>query len=93
MSTDLELTELETIVRDRVAGVVDDVAPDELDLDGDLADEYGLMSLNKVLLLTSVCDDADVALSSFTEHDLAAMRTARDIVAALAVHTGQGAAA
>jgi hypothetical protein len=76
--------ELELIVRDRVAQVVDGVSPDELDLTADLADEYGLTSLNKVLLLTSVCDDAAVELSRFTEHDLAATRTAGDLVAALA---------
>lgn len=84
-------TDLEGIVRDRVAQVVDDVTPDELDLTADLADEYGLTSLNKVLLLTGVCDDADVSLSHFTEQDLATMRTAGDIVAALVAHAGSGA--
>jgi len=80
-------TDLERIVRDRVAQVTDDVTADDLDPAADLADEYGLTSLNKVLLLTSVCDDAGVELSHFTEHDLAAMRTAGDIAAALAAHT------
>jgi len=84
---------LEAIVRDRVAQVVDDVAPGELDLTADLAYAYGLTSLNKVLLVTSVCDDAGVDLGHFTEPDLAAMRSAADVVAALAAHTGSGAAA
>lgn len=78
-------TDLDAIVRDRVTQVVD-VAPEVMAMDADLVDEYGLTSLNKVLLLTSVCDDAGVALSHFTEQDVASMRTARDIVAALAVH-------
>ncbi|WP_067182450.1 phosphopantetheine-binding protein [Microtetraspora niveoalba] len=78
--------EVEAAVRDRVAQVVEDVAADEIDLDVDLADEYGLTSLNKVLLLTAVCDDTAVDLSNFTEHDLAAMRTARQIVTALSAH-------
>jgi hypothetical protein len=83
-------TDLEQIVRDRVADVVDDVTPGELDLSADLADEYGLTSLNKVLLLTSVCDDAAVDLSHFTEDDLARMRSAKDVIAALSVHSGAG---
>lgn len=82
-------TELTEIVTDRVLGVVEEVSPEEFDLDADMADEYGLTSLNKVLLLTSVCDDADVSLSHFTEHDLTRMRSARDIVNALARHSGQ----
>jgi hypothetical protein len=86
-------TDLESIVRDRVAQVLDDVAPGELDLDADLAYEYGLTSLNKVLLVTSVCDDAGVDLRHFTEQDLAGMRTATDMITALAAHTGQGAPA
>lgn len=75
--------DLEATVRDRVAQVIDDVPAGELDVDADLADEYGLTSLNKVLLLTAVCDDADVPLSHFTEADVAAMRSVRDIVSAL----------
>ena len=86
-------TDLEAIVRDRVTQVVDDVTAGELDLTADLAYDYGLTSLNKVLLLTSVCDDAAVELSHFTEHDLAAMRSAGDVIAALAVHAGQETAA
>jgi hypothetical protein len=80
-------TDLESIVRDRVAQVVDDVTPGELDLTADLAYEYGLTSLNKVLLVTSVCDDAGVGLGHFIEQDLAGMRSAADVIAALAAHT------
>ena len=84
-------TDMERIVRDRLVEVTDDVTPEELDLTADLADEYNLTSLNKVLLLTSVCDDAQVSLSHFTEHDLATMRTAGDVVAALTAHSRPGA--
>lgn len=79
-------TDLETLVRDRAARVLTDVAPGELDLGADLADEYGLTSLNKVLLVMSVCEDAGVDLGHFTEQDLAGMRTGADLVGALAVH-------
>jgi acyl carrier protein len=82
-------TELEAIVRGRVVDVLGDVTPEELDPTANLADEYGLTSLNKVLLITSACDEAGIALSHFTEQDLAAMRTTDDIVAALAPHHGR----
>lgn len=81
-------TDLETIVRHRAAQVLTDVTPGELDLGLDLADEYGLTSLNKVLLVTSACEAAGVDLGHFTEQDLAAMRTGTDLVGALARHQG-----
>lgn len=59
-------------------------APDDLGLDLDMVDEYGLTSLNKVLFLTAVCEDTGVAMANFTEHDLARMRTLRDVTEALA---------
>lgn len=66
-------------------------APADLDPDLDLASGYGLTSLNKVLFLMSACDDAKVDLSSFTEADVAAMRTLRDVVTALEQHAGTAA--
>ncbi len=80
-------TELEATVRDRLAQVIEDLPADEVDLDADLAEDYGLTSLNKVLLLTMVCDEAAVDLSNFVEQDLAAMRSARQIITALSAHT------
>jgi acyl carrier protein len=78
----------ETAARENLSSVLTpEVAPGELDLDADLVDSYGLTSLNKVLFLTSVCDDTEVELSNFTEHDLADMRTLRDVVEALSRHT------
>jgi hypothetical protein len=84
-------TELETAVRHRVGQVIEEVPADELDLDADLTDEYGLTSLNKVLLLTTVCDDVAVDLANLTEHDVAAMRTGRDILTALSALSAQSA--
>jgi len=79
--------QIETVARNGLAGVIEsDVVPAELDLDVDMADTYGLTSLNKVLFLTSVCDDADVSLASFTEQDVARMRTLRDVTTALYAH-------
>ncbi|MFI9204905.1 phosphopantetheine-binding protein [Streptomyces sp. NPDC053048] len=81
------MPEPESVVREHLALVLEDeIAPTDLDLDTDMADGYGLTSLNKVLFLTSVCDGTGVPLSSFTEHDLAGMRTLRDVVESLSRH-------
>jgi acyl carrier protein len=82
-------TDLEAVARERLAQLVDGVSPDGLDPAADMAEEYGLTSLNKVLFLTSVCDDTGVGLANFTEQDLARMRTLGDVVAALARHAPQ----
>jgi hypothetical protein len=84
--------DIETVARAGLAGVVEaGVAPADLDPDLDMADGYGLTSLNKVVFLMSVCDDAKVSLSSFTETDVAAMRTLRDVITALAGYAGTAA--
>ena len=54
----------------------------------DLADGYGLTSLNKVVFLMSTCDDTGVSVGAFTEPDVAGMHTLRDVVDALARHAG-----
>lgn len=63
-----------------------DLAPADLDQDADLASDYGLTSLNKVLFLTALCEDTGVDLSRFTEHDVARMRTLRDVTMLLSPH-------
>lgn len=81
---------LEGTARDHLAHLLDGVAPGDIDLDRDMADDYGLTSLNKVLLLTSVCGHAGIDLAHFTELDLARMRTLRDVTDALARHLNRG---
>jgi acyl carrier protein len=84
--------DIETTARDNLARVLEsDLRPEDLDLDLDMADGYGLTSLNKVVFLMSVCDDTGVSLSEFTEPDVAAMRTLRDVTAALSRHAGTAA--
>ena len=84
--------EIEAVVREDLARVLDSgVEPADIDPDLDMADRYGLTSMNKVLFLMSVCDDTGVSLSVFTEPDVAAMRTLRDVVTALATCAGQAA--
>jgi len=89
VSTEMQL---EAVARDGLAHVLESgPAPADLDPDLDMTDEYGLTSLNKVLFLMSVCDDTGVSLASFTEPDVAGMRTLRDVVTALAAYAGTAA--
>jgi acyl carrier protein len=84
--------DIEAVAREGLARVVEPgVEPADLDPDLDMADGYGLTSLNKVVFLMSVCDDTKVSLSSFTEADVAKMRTLRDVVTALASYAGTAA--
>lgn len=89
VSTDMEI---ETAAREDLARVLEsDVDPADIDPDLDMADGYGLTSLNKVLFLMSACDDTNVSLASFTEPDVAGMHTLRDVITALAQYAGKAA--
>ncbi|MFF4324328.1 acyl carrier protein [Streptomyces sp. NPDC001568] len=66
--------------------LIPEVEPEDIDLDADMVAAYGLTSLNKVLFLTEVCEETEVDLAHFTEHDLAVMRTLRDVTDALTRH-------
>jgi len=77
----------ERIARRNLAEVLEGgVEPDRIGLDDDLYAELGLTSINKVLLLTSLCEDTGVDLARFTEDDLAEMTTLRSVLATLARH-------
>ncbi len=83
--------DIEAVVRDDLVRVLESGAvPADLDLDLDLADEYGLTSLNKVIFLMSACDDTQVSLAEFTEPDVARMRTMRDVITALSKFANSG---
>ncbi|MFF9641755.1 phosphopantetheine-binding protein [Kitasatospora aureofaciens] len=80
--------ETETAARENLVLVLTSpVEPEEVDPDADLAARYGLTSLNKVLFLTSLCDETGTELSRFTEHDLARMTTLRKVVDAVTPST------
>jgi len=76
---------IEQLVRDSFVDVLNepDLQSGGLNIDRDMADEYGLTSLNKILLITSICDEAQIDLRHFTEHDLADMRTLREVIDAM----------
>lgn len=76
--------DIEAVVRDGLVRVLEsDIEPADIKSDLDMAEVYGLTSLNKVIFLMSVCDDTNVSLAEFTEPDVARMRTVRDVVHAL----------
>lgn len=76
--------DIEAVVRDGLVRVLEsETEPEDINLDLDMAEVYGLTSLNKVIFLMSVCDDTNVSLAEFTEPDVARMRTVRDVVNAL----------
>ncbi|UQA92157.1 acyl carrier protein [Streptomyces halobius] len=82
--------DIEGAARDALSAVLNpSVAPDDIDLDADMAGTYGLTSLNKVLFLTEVCEATDTDLANFTEHDLAEMRTLRSVAESLTRHTNK----
>jgi acyl carrier protein len=76
--------DIEAVVRDGLVRVLEsETEPADINPDLDMAEVYGLTSLNKVIFLMSVCDDTNVSLAEFTEPDVARMRTVRDVVNAL----------
>ncbi|MET7680639.1 acyl carrier protein [Streptomyces sp. NPDC005423] len=80
-------TDLDTLAREQLSKVLrDHPDPGSLDPHEDLVQTYGITSLNKVLFLTSLCKAAEVGLDTFTEDDLAHMRTLGNVVDALRPH-------
>jgi len=51
-----------------------------LNLDEDLMYGFGLTSVDRIMLMTSVCADAGVQLTHFNEDDIGQLRTPSDIV-------------
>lgn len=83
--------DLDTLARHQLSKVLErGPAPAAIDADGDLAEAYGLTSLNKILFLTSLCDAAEVGLDGFTDDDLARMRTLGDVIDALRSRAPEG---
>ena len=78
------MKDAESVIRKCLCDVVEGaLRPESVDMSCSLVDHYGVTSLQMVMLMTSVCEDADVPLTSFTERDIAAIRTPNDMVVAL----------
>lgn len=81
-------SDLESSARDNLARLLEPpVEPADIDLDIDMAAGYGLTSLNKIVFLMSLCEETDVPLTTFTEPDVADMRTLHDVIDAFAPHS------
>ncbi len=65
-------------------------ADQKIELDRSLAEHYGLTSMKMVLLVTALCEDTGVGLERFTEQDLAAMRTPRQVIDIFEQHRLEG---
>jgi len=73
------MSNLESIVSRNLARLLD-VDVDRIALDAGLSDEYGLTSLNLVVLVTSLCEETGTPVFKFTDKDIANLRTPRDVV-------------
>lgn len=73
------MSNLQSIVSRNLAAILD-VDVDRIALDANLSAEYGLTSLNLVLLVTSLCEETGTPVFNFTDKDIANLKTPRDIV-------------
>jgi acyl carrier protein len=80
------MSSIESIVRKHLCKSLKRSPEEEaaLNLDDDLVYEYGLASLDRIVLMTSVCGEANVSLAEFGEDDIAQLRTPRGIIELLA---------
>ncbi len=79
------MSDIEAIVRERLSKALNR-NPDQgrlLNLDDSLGLEYGLSSLDLIVLMSSVCTDAEVPLTDLSEDDIGALQTPSDIVSLL----------
>lgn len=82
------MSDLESIVKRNLAQLLD-VDVDRIALDASLADDYGLTSLNLVVLVTSLCEETGTPVFNFTDKDIAGLKTLRDIVTLFAAAAPQ----
>ena len=80
---------LEAIVRSNLAKALKqaDNPAFELNMDEDLRYGYGLTSLDMIMLMSSTCSEAGIALTELAEDDIGKMKTPRAIVATLSART------
>ncbi|MFI8417126.1 acyl carrier protein [Serratia sp. NPDC078593] len=78
---------LETVARQRLTAVLaTPMDSEQLDASVNMRDAYGLTSLNKILFITSLCQEMDINLAGLTEEDLARMHSLDDVIRILAPH-------
>ena len=82
------MSDLQSIVKRNLAELLD-IDIDRIALDASLSDEYGLTSLNLVVLVTTLCDETGTPVFNFTDEDIANLRAPRDVVTLFANATRQ----
>ena len=82
------MSDLQSIVKRNLAELLD-IDIERIALDASLSDEYGLTSLNLVVLVTTLCDETGTPVFNFTDEDIANLRTPRDVVTLFANATRQ----
>lgn len=80
------MTKLDSIIKSNLAKTLKKKpdAAEQLNMDEDLMYGYGLTSLDMIMLMSSICNDAGISLTELAEDDLGKIRTTRDIEALLA---------
>lgn len=68
-----------------------DIDADSIDMDVNIFDEYGLTSLNLVILITNICEETNTPVFNFTDNDIGNLRTLRDVVTMFATAANQDA--
>ncbi|ARS66226.1 acyl carrier protein [Sinorhizobium meliloti] len=81
------MSDLQSIVKRNLAQLID-LDVDRIALDAKLADEYGLTSLNLVVLVTTLCEETGTPVFNFSDNDIANLRSARDVVNMFATAAG-----
>ncbi|EXU73910.1 MULTISPECIES: hypothetical protein [Erwinia] len=80
MHTETALSPLELTARRQLsATLLTPVSADELDPALNMREAYGLTSLNKILFITSLCNEMAIGLGCLTEEDLANMHSLADV--------------
>lgn len=81
---------IELTVKNNLARLTD-IDADRIDIDLNIFDDYGLTSLNLVVLITNICEETDTPVFNFTDNDIANLRTLRDVVTMFATAADQDA--
>ncbi len=76
------MTTTETIIRRHIAQTAKSKgkSPEDIDLTANLKQEFGISSMKLILLMTALCKEFDVLLSSFDERDLAVIDRGEDLI-------------
>ncbi|AUQ24485.1 MULTISPECIES: hypothetical protein [Dickeya] len=87
MNTETTFSPLETAARKNlVAALSTPIAAEQLDASLNMRDAWGLTSLNKILFITTLCNELNISLSALTEDDLAKMHSLADVCQILSKH-------